>query len=186
MTTARRIYRVVSWSLLALTLVLILLLLRKPSLPGVEASAQAAESFDQKLSQLNEAHLAGRPTEVRITEAELNSKLQQSLQSSPGPGGAATVKATTVHLEADRLRGTFTVNLKGKDVYLTLGGTLAVSNGTLVFTPTDVRMGSLPVPMALIEPTLRDRLNQMREHMKLPEYIGNVRVENGELVLEGQ
>jgi hypothetical protein len=184
---AKKIYRVVSWSLLALTLVSLLLALRKPSLPPVETSAEAAKAFDAKLNQLGEAHEQRIPREIRITEAELNSKLEESLQATPY-GGSTNLKAATVRLEADRVAATFTVSVSGKDIAMTLGGNLAVSNGGLEFKPTEVKMGSLPVPLALVESTLRDRLTspQARERMKLPEFIKDVKIENGELVLQGQ
>lgn len=186
---AKKIYRVITWSLLILTLVSIVLVLRKPSFHPVETSADAAKSFDQKLGQLEEAHQQGSQREIRITESELNSKLQESMQdASAAPGGPAALKAATVHLEADRLVGMFTVNVSGKDVYVTLGGKLGVSNRALQFTPTELQMGSLPVPLAMVESTLRDRLNapELRERMKLPDSIKDIRIENGELVLRSQ
>lgn len=185
---AKKIYRIVSWGLLAFTLVSIFLILRKPSLPPIEVSAEAAKSFDQKLSQANEAHQQGTPQEIRITEVELNSKLQEAIQGAAPSGGPASVTTASVHLEGGRLQGTFTANIGGKEVYVTLGGNLAVSNGSLEFKPTDVQMGSLPVPLGLVESTLRERLNspEMRERMKLPDSIRDVRIENGELVLQSQ
>lgn len=186
---ARKIYRVISWSLLILTLVSILLALRKPSVVPVEVSPQAANSFDEKLAQLEEAHQQGAPQEIRITEAELNSKLQQGMQeASMAPGGATALKAATIHLESDKLVGTFTVSVSGKDVYVTLGGNLAVQNGALQFTPTEMKMGSLPVPISAVESTLREKLNspEMRDRMKLPDSIKDIRIENGELVLQSK
>ncbi len=187
-TMAKKIYGIVSWSLLVVAFVCIFLVLRKPSLPPVEATAEAARSFDQKLSQLREAHRHGAPQEIRITEAELNSKLQESLQSREASGGPATLKAAAIYLQGDRLQGVFTVNVRVIDVYVTLGANLAASNGTLEFTPTDIRMGSLSVPLAVVKHTLRERLDsaEMRERMKLPESIKDVRIENGELVLRTQ
>ena len=142
-----------------------------------------------EIAQLQQAHQLGTPQEIRISEAELNSKLQQGLQEAAAtPGGAAALKAATVHLEGDRLIGTFTVNVSGKDLYVTLGGKVGVNNRALQFTPTEVKMGSLPVPLAAVESTLRDRLNapEFREHMALPDSIKDVRIENGELVLQTQ
>ena len=182
----RKIFRVISWSLLVLTVISILLVLRKPSAPTVATSMEAAKSFDQKLGQLDEAHQHGAQQEVRITEVELNSKLQESVQGAVG--GPVTLSAATIHLEGEKLLGTFTVNVSGKDIYLTIGGTLGVTGRTLEFKPTDVKMGSLPVPVTVIESALRERLDspEMRERMKLPDNIKNVRIENGELVLQTQ
>lgn len=184
-----KIYRIISWSLLILTLLSILLALRKPSVVPVEVSPQAAKSFDEKIAQVEQAHQQGTPQETRITETELNSKLQQGLQeASLAAGGPAALKAATIHLESDKLVGTFTVNVSGKDVYVTLGGRLGVHDRALQFTPTEMKMGSLPVPLAAVESTLREKLNspEMRDRMKLPDSIKDIRIENGELVLQSQ
>jgi hypothetical protein len=138
---------------------------------------------------MEQAHQQGRPQEIRITEGELNSKLQESLRTTPAAAsGPAELKTATVHLEGDKLVGSFTVNVSGKDLYVTLGGTLNTTNGQLQFTPSEVKMGSLPVPLSAVESTLLDKLNtpEMRERMKLPDSIKDVRIANGELVLQAQ
>lgn len=184
----KKIYRIISWGLLGLALLALLLVLRKPSLPQAEASPEAAKSFDQKLQQLEEAHQQGTPREIRISEVELNSKLQESLAGATPAGGEATLRAATVHLEGDRIQGAFAVNLAGKDLYLVIGGTLGVAARSLVFRPTDVQLGSLPLPLAVVESKLRERLDSpdVRERMKLPESIKDIRIENGELVVQAQ
>lgn len=187
----KRVYRIISWGILGLALLALLLVLRKPNLPQAEASAEAAKSFDQKLQQLEEAHQQGTSRDIRITEAELNSKLQESLAGPPPrppAGGEATLRAATVHLEGDRIQGAFVVNLAGKDFYLVIGGTLGVAGRSLVFRPTDAQLGSLPVPLAVVESKLRERLDSpdVRERMMLPESIKDIRIENGELVVQAQ
>lgn len=64
-----------------------------------------------------------------------------------------------------------------------MGGKLGVNHGAVEFTPTDIKMGSLPVPVTLVGPTLRDRLRAMRDQLQLPASVQDVRIENGELVL---
>ena len=179
---AKRIYRIISWGLLALTVVSILLVLRKPSFPTAEASPEAARSFDQKISLLSAPPTGGAPREIRLTEAELNSKLQENL-NPPASGGLATLKSAAVHLEGDKLFGLFTVEVSRKEVYLTVGGKLGVNHRAVEFTPTDIKMGSLPVPVSMVGLTLRDQLSAMREQMQLPASVQDVRIENGEVVL---
>jgi uncharacterized protein YpmS len=186
---AKKIYRIISWSLLILTVISILLLLRKPTVPKIETSPEAAKAFDEKIAQVGQAHQQGTPKEIRITESELNSKLQQSFEAAAAaPGAPAALKTATVHLEADKFVGTFTVNVGGKDLYVTLGGKVSVNNHALQFTPTEVKMGSLPVPLSAVESTLRERLNapEFRDRMTLPDSIKDVRIENGELVVQTQ
>jgi uncharacterized protein YpmS len=181
---AKKIYRIASWTLLILTVVSIVLMLRKPSVAPVVSTPEAARSFDEKIAQLEQLRPQGAPQEVRITEAELNSKLQESMQGAATPGPAA-LEAASIHLEGDRMIGTFTVKVSGKDLYLTLGGTLGAVNGQLQFTPTEVKLGSLPVPVSAVESTLREKLDspEMHDRMKLPDSIKNIHIENGELVL---
>ena len=73
-------------------------------------------------------------------------------------------------------------------MYVTLGGKLGTNNHELQFSATEVRMGSLPVPMSLVEPVLRKKLNspEMRDQLKLPESIAEVRIEDGELVIQSK
>jgi hypothetical protein len=185
----KKIYRIISWILLIQTILSILLVLRKPSAPQVATSPEAAKSFDAKLQDLVTAHQQGTPKEVRISETELNSKLQESMQGAPAPpSGPAKLEAATVHLDGDKLAGIFTVNISGKDIYVTLGGKLGVMNHTIQFTPTEVGLGSMPVPVAFVGPALRDKLNspEFRNQMQLPESIKDVRIENGELVIQSQ
>jgi hypothetical protein len=183
---AKKIYRTLSLVLLVFTLLSIILVLRKPSLSTAPTSGEAAKSFDTKLNQIAGAHRQGAPRKIRITETELNSKLTESLGSLDSSGGQPTLRAATVRMEGDRIIGTFDVSFMGLDVYLTLGGNLGVTNGAVEFKPTDVQMGTLPVPAGLVESALREKLNspEVRERLKIPNSIKDVRVENGELVFE--
>jgi len=182
---AKKIYRIASWVLLILTLVSIVLMLRKPSVPPVMTSPEAAKSFDEKIAQVEQLSPQSAPQEVHITEAELNSKLQESMQGAGTTPGPATLEAASIHLEDDRMIGTFTVKVSGKDLYLTLGGTLGAVDGQVQFTPTEVKLGSLPVPVSAVQSTLREKLDspEMRDHLTLPDSIKDLRIENGELVL---
>ena len=180
---AKRIYQIISWGLLALTLISILLVLRKPVFPTEGPTPEATESFNQKISQLGTPSAGGAPREIRLTEAELNSGLQENL-SPPASGGVATLKSTALRLEGDKLFALFTVEVAGKEVYLIMGGKLGANQGAVEFTPTDVKMGSLPVPVWMVGPTLRQKLSAMRDQMKLPDSVQDLLIENGEVVLQ--
>ena len=145
---AKRIYRIITWGLLALTLVSILLVLRKPLFPTAEPSPEAARSFDQKISRGSAPPAGGAPCEIRLAEAELNSKLQENLRPSAA-GDPATVKSVTVQLAGNKLFALFTVEVSSKEVYLMVGGKLGVNHRAVEFTSTDIKMGSLPVPLAV-------------------------------------
>ena len=176
---AKRIIRIVSLILLVLSLVSILLVLRKPAVAGVETSADASRSFDEKMARLVQAQEQRLPGEIRLTEAEINSKIQEGLKGSPPPAGAVTVKDASVRLEGEKLLTMLTVNAKGVDLYVTVGGSLGFSNHTVRLIPSEVRVGSLPVPASW----LAGRIDM---HMEVPDAVTAMRVENGELVVQAQ
>lgn len=183
---ARNIYKIISWALLIATVLSIVLALRRPRMKPVEVSAAAAKSFDEKLAQIDQPSPPGAPPkEIHISETELNSKLQQSLDAPPQVDQTVHMKAAEVHLEGDLAIATFTVSVEGKDVYVTLGGKIGAENGQLQFDPTEVKIGSMPLPASIMSAALREKLNSpaMRDQMRLPDNIKDVRIENGELLL---
>jgi len=173
----KKVIRAVVVILLIVSIVQVWMLLRKPSMPAAEPSAEAAQSFDQKLNELTRTAEQGMHGEMRLTEAEINSKIQGSLRNSPIPAGAATLKAAVVHLEGDKLHALLTVDFKGVDLYVTLGGNLSFKSHTVALVPSEVKVGSHPVPASM----LAGRLDLS---MEVPEAVTGVRVENGELVVE--
>jgi len=185
---AKKIYKVISWILLILTVISLWLVVRKPSLPEMEVSPEARQSFDRKLNLLAASQQQGSPAEIHITEAELNSKLNEMFRDSGSTGGLSTLRAVTTRFEGEKVFATLTIEVIGLDVYVTLAGKLGVHDQILQFTTTDVRMGSMPVPAAAVESVLSERMNsrEMREVLRLPDYIKDVRVENSELLLEPQ
>ena len=176
---AKKIIRTIALGLLVLCLLFVWLLLRKPAMPTAEASPQAARSFDAKLSQLVQAHEQGLGGEARLTEAEINAKIQEGLKGTPPPAGPATLKGATLHLEGEKLRAMFAVNVKGIDLYITVGGNLSFGNHTVRLIPSEARIGSLPLPMSMLKSTFDI-------HMEVPEAITAVRIENSELVFQAQ
>jgi hypothetical protein len=176
---AKRIIRILSWGLLALTLASILLVLRKPSFPTAEVSAQAARSFDEKMSRLAQAQEQRMPGEIRLTEAEINSKIQESLKDNPPPAGPVTLKGATLHLEGGKLLMLLSVDAKGVPLHVTVAGSLGFSNHTLRLIPSEVGVGSLPLPASWLE-------GKIDMHMEVPEAVTAMRVENGELVVQAQ
>jgi hypothetical protein len=183
---AGKIYRIASLGLLLFCLISVLLVLRRPALPQVEVSAEAARSFDEKIAEINQPRQERAPGEIHLTESELNSKLQESLQAPVSVSSPIALRGATVHLKGNELVGIFTVNISGKDVYVTIGGTLGGSNGLLQFTPLEVKMGSLPIPVSAVKYKLREKLDspEMRDRMKLPELVKDIRVENSEVVIQ--
>jgi hypothetical protein len=175
----KRIFRYIAVGLVVASLILLWLLLRRPSMRTAEASAEAAKSFDEKMARLVQAQEQQVPGEIRLTEAEINSRIQEGLKNNPPPAGAVTLKGAVVHLEGDKLRTMLTVNVKGIELVVTVGGSLDFSQHTVRLIPSEVRLGSLPVPASL----MKDRIDMQ---MQVPASVAAMRIENGELVVQAQ
>jgi hypothetical protein len=91
-TDAKRIYQVFSWACLAVIVLIVVLVLHKPSAPNVPYDPAAAARLQQKFAAADQAKAAGQPAKVSIDRSELNSYLQQNLQvqgSTPAKASGA-------------------------------------------------------------------------------------------------
>ena len=207
-------YKVLRWFVLAALIVVLVLSLKQPNrlspqrqAPGM--MAKNANSFQNKLGQLQEAHQRGEGgTEVRLTSDEVGAALvvansqpevqgNQSGSANPSPGNdpnSATpmltpqpvgVKDPQVIFDGDEVKGQFVANVYGKDVFVTLSGHLGAKDGYATFHPTGFKIGSMPVPISMVQAQLNKKLEEpeTREKLKLPEFVGDMKIENGQLVI---
>jgi len=213
--------RIISIATLLASVIAIFLVLKKPTpvaAPQAPAAIAAnAQSFDQKISQLEQASQqsqgggysqpyqsgtaqadkpsAGNPkTEVRINSDEVGAALAQALGSastgaaglSPNTdlgNGAPTIKDQQVSFDGDVVHGQFLTEIAGKDVWVTVSGHLGSKDGYATFEPTEFKVGDLNVPVSLVNPALQKKLAEQRDRMKLPDFVGDMKVNNGELVM---
>ena len=178
----------------------------QPIAPPLMASAarENAQAFDQKLGQLAVPRTAGSaPTEVHFTSDEVSAEMAESMGAVPaapatatkpvsaGPGspdavvapGEVTVKGYQVKLDGDVAHGQFLTQVAGKDIYVTLAGHLGSQDSYVTFDPTEFKVGDLSIPVSLVNSALQKKLAEQREQLKLPEGVGGLRIENGELVI---
>lgn len=168
-----------------------------------EVALANAQSFDQKLEQLQTPRRAGTaPAEVRFSSDEVSAEMAASLGALPTPQnavkpansaplspnpvvsqGEVNVKGYQVKLEGDVARGQFVTQIGGRDVYVTLAGRLRSQDGYVTFDPTEFKVGDLSIPVSLVNFALQKKLVEQRESLKLPEGIGSLRVEDSELVI---
>jgi len=178
--------------------------------PAVAANAQ---SLEQKMQQLEAAREQGQSgAEVRLNAQEVAAAIAQaSGLLSPGAGsvgstaqgtpsasdganplsgdlgpGEASVKDYQVNFEGDVAKGQFLTHVAGKDVWVTLEGHLGSKDGYATFDPTKIKIGDLEVPVSLVNDQLQKRLAEQRDRLKLPDSIGGIKVENGEVVLKNK
>jgi hypothetical protein len=136
-------------------------------------------------------------TEVHINSDEIGAVLAQALGaagSSAGAGelspdsdvgsGAPKIKDQQVSFDGDVVHGQFLTEIAGKDVWVTVSGHLGSKDGYATFDPTEFKVGDLNVPVSLVNPALQKKLAEQRDRMKLPDYVGDVKVQNGELVMQ--
>ncbi len=204
MEQLRKVYRLVRWLSLAGLVVTVFLLLKSPAPVAQPLDAgqirKNATSFQQKLSELARAQSSGETgTEVHFTASEVNAAIAQAAASPTPPDHARSasqpapqaaddpvpIKSTQVSFEDDVVKGQFLAQIYGKDVYITVAGRLGSRDGYATFDPTEFRVGELSVPVSLVNPALQSKLAdpENREKMKLPEFVKDLRVENGELVI---
>jgi hypothetical protein len=132
-------------------------------------------------------------TEVHINSDEVGAVLAQALGAVGGGqlapdsnigSGAPAIKDQQVSFDGDVVHGQFLTEIAGKDVWVTVSGHLGSKDGYATFDPTEFKVGDLNVPVSLVNPALQKKLAEQRDRMKLPDYVGDVKVQNGELVMQ--
>jgi hypothetical protein len=96
--------------------------------------------------------------------------------------GEPEVKDYKVNFEGDVARGQFVTQIGGKDVYVTLAGHLGSKDGYATFDPTEFKIGDLSIPVSMVSGALQQKLTEQRDRLKLPNDVGEIKVENSQLV----
>ena len=191
----KKAWKVIRWIVLVSLVIAIVLMVTKPSRPAPpipEADKkQLSSQFEQKLERLEQTKASGETGATeQFTPEEVNASLEDmtvNAEKAMGPGAADDVKTKVVGINfvGDQATGQFIVNQYGKDIYVTMSGHLSAKDGYANIELTDAKIGNLSVPVSLINPRLQQRLAEpdQREKLKLPDFIADLRVENGKLVI---
>jgi len=156
------------------------------------AVAVNAQSFTQKLDEVDKPREPDSPpAEVHITGGEASAAFAEAsgqipvnqLAPNTDLGAVPDIQDKRISFEGDQARGQFLVNLAGKDVWLTVSGRIGSRDGYVTFDPTEFKVGSMSVPVSLVNGPLQKKLAEQRSQLKLPDNIGSVKIENGELVI---
>jgi hypothetical protein len=184
-------WKIARYGMFCFMLLTLALMLKRPALlaeaaPGA-ALQQDSQSFQTKWVDLEQAHLRGESSEFRFTADEVNAAFQAAVPASSDLHSPhdPDERATQVFFAGDRVTGQLVSNVHGKDVYLTVSGKLREVDGYLTFDLVELKVGDLPVPVSLVRTQLQSKLQEpeTREKMKLPSYVADLRVENGQLVV---
>ena len=157
-------------------------------------SAAAPASASSANSQPAASTASTPKAEVRLNSDEIGAVLAQSLGNTGGVTGLTpdssvgnampTIKDQQVSLDGDVVHGQFLTEVAGKDVWITISGHIGEKDGYATFDPTEFKVGDLSVPVSLVNPALQKKLGEERDRLKLPDNVGGVKVENGELVMQ--
>jgi hypothetical protein len=195
-----KFYKVLRWVVLAALILVIVFALKKPAPPAPPLAPQAvkeqAQQFESKLQQIETAERNGNTPEqeaTTFTSNEVNAFVQDASERAKAEAAKqptlaeaqAEVKDTQVAFSGNEVIAQAVTERYGQDVYVTVRGRLGAENGYLRFYPTGFKIGDLSVPVSLVDPTLQKKLNEQETHdkLKLPEFIQDLRIENGQLVI---
>lgn len=162
------------------------------------ASTTYSGNYQTAASPGQEAPSPQAKAEVHLSSDEVGAALAQAVGTSgsgvTGGGelkpesdlgsGAPAIKDQQVRFEGDTVHGQFLTEIAGKDVWVTVSGHLSSKDGYATFEPTEFKVGDLNVPVSLVNPALQKKLAEQRDRMKLPENVGDLKVQNGELVMQ--
>jgi hypothetical protein len=194
---------------LLLSVVALVLALRQPK-PVAPHQSQAAiavhaQSFQAKVNQLEEARQQGQSgSEVRLSADEVAAAIAQAQSAAPAPSKAPNSSGTladasapvapgaidpgsleepVISFEGDIVRGQFATQVAGEKTYVTIAGHLGSKDGYATFEPTEFKVGDLNVPVSLVNDALQKKMLEQQDRLKLPDFVSDVRVENGQLVV---
>jgi hypothetical protein len=183
-----------------------------PPMKASEVAAHA-ESFQQKISALapqpastnadGTSYSTDVPAEVRLTVDEVQAALAQAndpamaaaIQSAGAQASGGTAQtpsadqiamptsAPVVTFENDVVKGQFETQLAGQKVYVTVAGHLGAKDGYATFDPTEFKIGDVTVPVSMVNSSLQKKMEEQRDRLKLPDFISDIAVQNGELVI---
>lgn len=156
------------------------------------AKAASVESFQAKVSQLSQPSEEGKPSaQVHLTADEVRAAFSgvtpEQMSAASAAAGLSNEDLAAgepiVSFEGDQMKGQFVSELGGKKLYITVNGRLGAKDGYATFEPTEFKIGDLTIPVSLVNDALQKKLLEEREHMKLPDFVSDLKVENGELVV---
>jgi hypothetical protein len=199
-----RLRHLISLASLTLAIMALILALRKPqpvTVPQpVEVRSANAAAFQSKVEQLASPS-SEADQEVHLTAPEIAAAIAESVRTLPAEesentgksrapsisddrGATPNIGEPAVTFEGDLVKGQFASELGGKKVYITLSGHLGAKDGYATFDPTEFKVGDLKVPVSLVNDALQKRMMEQRERLKLPDFVSDLKVENGELVVK--
>jgi len=182
--TFRRFYRIFRWVALAVSVIVVILILRQATPPQVDVDPDAGRRLQSKMRELGNSIRTGRSATLRLVEAEVNSWLSENLALS-SPTSDSALQDLQVDLAGDHLQLYFVFGFYGQNLSLILEGRPRVQEGYLLLEVTAGRLGSLPIPQLALDRAVQGLFEspQNRENFRLPSEIADIQVENSQLAI---
>jgi hypothetical protein len=164
------------------------------SVPSSPVASYSQPTQSQAPSANATASSAQSKPEVHLNSDEISAVLAQASSATSGElspntnlgSGEPNIKDQQVSFEGDTVHGQFLTEIAGKDVWVTVSGHLSSQDGYATFEPTEFKVGDMEVPVSLVNPALQKKLLEQRDRLKLPNNVNDLKVQNGELVLQGK
>jgi hypothetical protein len=163
---------------------------------GVNGGSQSAESqtgpSSSSFLSSPGGTVQGSKAELHLNSDEIGAALTQALGAaatgslSPDTNvgsSAPSIKDQHISMEGDVAHGQFLTQIAGKDVWITVSGHLGQKDGYATFDPTEFKVGDLDIPVSLVKPALEKKMQEERDRLKLPDYVGDMKVKDSELVM---
>jgi hypothetical protein len=135
-----------------------------------------------------------QPAEAHFTSDEISAALAQAAGALPAAtgqlspdtdlGSMPAIEDQQVSFDGNVVHGQFLTKIGGKDVWVTVSGKLGEKDGYATFDPTEFKVGDLNVPVSLVNGPLQKKLAEQRDRLKLPDSVGGMQVQDGQLVLK--
>ena len=153
-----------------------------------EINAAIAESISQPQAE-QAGHFRGaaldNSSSQKARAPELRDRQIRDGQSHDGQIPDGQIKDARVEFSDDIVTGYFTTQLYGRELHLTVAGKLGSQDGYVTFHPTSFKVGDLNIPVSMVDPALHKKLAlpENRDKLKLPDFVADLRVENGRLIV---
>lgn len=97
----------------------------------------------------------------------------------------SSVKDVKVDMDGDVVKAYVIFDFHGKDMSMELDGHLSAENGYMKFVPISGKLGSVPLPQSVLNEAVDKMMSspENREKLKLPADISDLKIENGQAVV---
>lgn len=143
--------------------------------------ARALEDQVRDIGRSAQAH-EKKPFELEVTDQQLNTLLQDRLDTSKFP-----IRNLAVGFEPGRVVAQGDVKYNGFEATATLEGTVELRGGQLVYETDSLQIGGLPAPKkwkSQLDSQVTEQLN--RALSRAPGRVESVRIEAGKMIVSGQ